>query len=68
MNSEEKKKSPPALAAFLPIGIAFIAIGMSVNSVFVPIGCAFIVIGIAGIARRRKAGQGSPPEDENRDS
>ena len=64
----EEKKRPPALVAFLPIGIAFIAIGMSGSSAFIPIGCAFLVIGIAGIARNRKAAQDSPPEDETRRS
>ncbi len=60
----EKKKRPPALAAFLAIGIAFITIGMSGNSAFIPIGCAFIVIGIAGIARSRKAlRDASAPEE-----
>ena len=64
----EKKKRPPALVAFLPIGIAFIAIGMGGNSAFIPIGCAFIVIGIAGVARHRKTEPDSPPGDETRQS
>jgi len=64
----EKKKRPAALVAFLPIGIAFITIGISSNSAFIPIGCAFIVIGVAGMARHRKAAQDSPPDDETRQS
>jgi hypothetical protein len=60
----EKKKRPPALMAFLAIGIAFITIGMSGNSAFIPIGCAFIVIGIAGIARSRKAARDASAPDE----
>ena len=61
--SDEEKKRPPALVAFLAIGIAFITIGLNGNGAFVSIGCAFLVIGIAGIARNRKAAQDSPPED-----
>jgi ABC-type antimicrobial peptide transport system permease subunit len=64
----EKKKRPPALAAFLVVGIAFITIGISSNSAFIPIGCAFIVIGIAGIASSRKAArEETPPDDSNND-
>jgi hypothetical protein len=57
------KKRPQALLAFLFIGIAFIAIGISNNSSFVAIGCAFIVIGIAGIAHRRKSLREKPDSD-----
>ncbi len=64
---EEKKKRPPALMAFLPIGIAFIAIGMSGSSAFIPIGCAFLVIGIAGIARSRKAAGDVSASDETKE-
>jgi hypothetical protein len=64
----EKKKRSPALLAFLPIGIAFIAIGLSGNRSFVPIGCAFIVIGIAGLARRRKTGNDDTPIDPTQGS
>jgi hypothetical protein len=64
----QEKKRPPALAAFLIIGIAFITIGISGNSAFIPIGCAFIVIGIAGIARSRKAArEETPPGESNSD-
>lgn len=63
----EKKKRPAALVAFLPIGIAFIAIGMSGSSAFIPIGCAFIVIGVAGIARSRKAGRNASAPDETKE-
>ena len=52
--TKRKQKLPPT-AAFLFIGIAFVAIGISGNSSFVAIGCAFMVIGIAAIARHRKA-------------
>jgi hypothetical protein len=53
----------PPTAAFLLIGIAFVAIGISGNSSFTAIGCAFIAIGIAAIARHRKASRGEPPRD-----
>lgn len=62
----QEKKRPPALAAFLVIGIAFITIGISGSSAFIPIGCAMIVIGIAGIARSRKDTAENPtPEETN---
>ena len=59
-----RSKRPPALVAFLPIGIAFIAIGISQNSPFIAIGCAFIAIGIAGVAHHRKAALEDPDPDE----
>jgi hypothetical protein len=63
----EKKGRPPALAAFLVIGIAFITIGVSGNSAFIPIGCAFIVIGVAGIARSKKALRDAAASDERKE-
>jgi len=64
----EKKVRPPALAAFLVIGIGFITIGIGGNSSFIPIGCAFIVIGIAAIARARKIANDGSASNEDRDS
>lgn len=68
MMSDEKKKRPPALVAFLAIGIAFITIGLNGNGAFVSIGCAFLVIGIASIARSKKAARDASAPDETRNS
>ncbi len=54
----------PPLGAFLPIGAAFIAIGISGNPAFVAIGCAFLAIGVAAIARHRR---GDDRGDESSD-
>jgi len=40
-------------AAFVVVGVVFIAIGSSGNYAFLPIGAAFIMIGFMFIARRR---------------
>jgi hypothetical protein len=61
-----KNKLPPT-AAFLFIGIAFVAIGISGNTPFVAIGCAFIAIGVAAIARHRRNAPGAPPDGETKD-
>jgi hypothetical protein len=64
----ERTKKPPALVAFLAVGIAFITIGISNNSAFIPIGCAFIVIGIAGVAHHRKtAGNDTSSNEKDND-
>ena len=60
----QKAKRPAALVAFLAIGIAFIAIGISNNKAFIAIGCSFIVIGLAEIARHRKSAQEDTSSEE----
>jgi hypothetical protein len=44
-------------AAFIVVGVVFIAIGSSGQHAFMPIGAAFAVIGFILIARRRRAGR-----------
>ena len=51
---EPGRTKVPPLVAFLPIGAAFIAIGIGGNPAFVAIGCAFIAIGVAGVVRHRR--------------
>jgi hypothetical protein len=43
-------------AAFLAVGVAFIAIGSSGQRAFIPIGAAFVFIGVMFIVRRRRSG------------
>jgi hypothetical protein len=43
--------------AFLAIGIAFGALGMSGQRTFVGVGVAFLVLGIALLARRKAASE-----------
>ncbi len=43
-------------AAFIVVGVVFIAIGSSGQHAFMAIGAAFAVIGFLFIARRRRAG------------
>ena len=44
-------------AAFVVVGVVFIAIGSAVQHAFMPIGAAFIVIGFIFIARQRRSGR-----------
>ncbi len=43
-------------AAFIVVGVVFIAIGSSGQRAFMAIGAAFVVIGFIFIARRRRVG------------
>jgi LPXTG-motif cell wall-anchored protein len=43
-------------AAFVVVGVVFIAIGSSGQRAFMAIGAAFVVIGFVFIARRRRSG------------
>jgi hypothetical protein len=43
---------PSTATSFFAVGIAFIAIGTSVNRAFLPIGVAFMIIGLVRMRRR----------------
>jgi LPXTG-motif cell wall-anchored protein len=43
-------------AAFIVVGVVFIAIGSSGQRAFIAIGAAFVLIGFIFIARRRRVG------------
>ena len=49
-------KSTSGGAAFVVVGVVFIAIGSSGQRAFLPIGLAFVVIGFMFIARQRRSG------------
>jgi hypothetical protein len=44
-------------AAFVVVGVVFIAVGSSGQHAFLPIGLAFVVIGFMLIARQRRSGR-----------
>lgn len=41
-------------AAFIPIGVAFIVIGMNGNNALVVAGIVFVIAGITGVVQKRK--------------
>ena len=48
-------KSTAGGAAFVVVGVVFMAIGSSGQRAFLPIGLAFVVIGFMFIARHRRS-------------
>ncbi|HEY7111360.1 MAG TPA: hypothetical protein VIA45_00390 [Thermoanaerobaculia bacterium] len=51
-------KSLAGGAAFIVVGVAFVAIGSGSQRAFIPIGVAFIAIGLAFMRRGRRAPRG----------
>jgi len=54
-NDASVKSRAPG-AAFLVIGVVFIAIGSSGQRAFIAIGAAFIAVGVAFLMRQRRTG------------
>ena len=52
--SEDRKKTTPQ-AAFIPIGIMFIVIGMNSSRGLIVAGVVFLIAGIAAVTRHRKS-------------
>ena len=52
--SEDRKKMTPQ-AAFIPIGIMFIVIGMNSNRGLIVAGIVFLIAGVAAVIRDRKS-------------
>jgi len=58
---EEKRKKITPLAAFIPIGLGLIALGISTNTAFIGAGALFVMIGVVNLVRHRKS---QIPQDE----
>ncbi|MFP4439397.1 MAG: hypothetical protein ACLFVO_19315 [Chloroflexaceae bacterium] len=41
-------------AAFFPIGVMFLVLGMSVDSTFFAVGVPFLILGIVGLPRKQR--------------
>ncbi|GEM_PF-5886693 len=41
-------------AAFFPIGVMFLVLGMSVDSTFFAVGVPFLILGIVGLAQKER--------------
>jgi len=48
------ERGTPPQAAFMPIGVALLVIGMTTNAGLIGAGAVFFVIGVAAVARHRK--------------
>jgi len=49
------RRKAPSQAAFIPIGIALMVIGMNGNRGLIGAGLVFLIIGIAAVSRDRKS-------------
>jgi hypothetical protein len=61
--SEDRKKTTPQ-AAFIPIGIMFIVIGMNNSRGLIGAGIVFLIAGIAAIIQHRKSQSSGDEPDE----